>query len=211
MASNIKGWIGFLVIAVIIIGGAFGTNHLLPSKASGTTITGITSNAASGFYNASNQSYTVNVSDSTSNVTFAVSILATIPSGAINITVEAPSLQNLSAYNSTFDRIYNITYNQTKNATLQSGATLNSSVNKSIAENATRLAETYTNQNITFHLFQSFTKNTQYTGGKYTFNFTAQLNATALKLMSKGQILFVTINAATGPTSANGNIFFVKT
>ncbi len=210
MASNMKGWIGFLVIAVIIIGGAFGTNHLLPSKSSGTTITGITSNAVSGFYNASNQTFTVNVSDSTSNVNFTVSVVATTSSGAINITVEAPALQNLSAYNSTFNRIYNLTYNETKNATLQSGATLNSSVNQSIVENATRLAETYTNQNITYPLFQSFTKDTHYTGGKYTFNFTAQLNATALSLMSKGQNLFVTINAATGATSANGNILIVK-
>lgn len=210
MASNIKGWIGFLIITVVIIGGAFGTSHIMPTKATGTSIAGITSSGVSGFYNASNQTYTANISDSTTDVTFTMTIAATTPSGGMNLTVIAPAVINVSAYNSTYNVIYSNLYNQTVNQTEKSGITLNSSVNSSIAQNVSRLAESYTYQNITFPMFQSFTKNVTYTGGKYKFNFTLDLNATAIKLMAKGQNLFVNINAASGADSANGFILLTK-
>ncbi len=209
-SSNIKGWIGFLVLTVLIIGGAFGTSHIISSKASGTAVTGITSSGVSGYYNASNQTYTANVTDSTTNVSFSMTITATTASGGMNLTVIAPAVQNLSAYNSTYNVTYTQVYNQLVNQTLKSGITLNSSVNSSIVQNASRLATTYTYQNITYQLFHSFTKNVTYTGGKYTFNFSVELNATALKLMTKGQGLFVVINAAAGADSSNGFILLTK-
>ena len=210
MASNIKGWIGFLVITVIIIGGAFGTSHLISTKASGTSITGITSTGASGFYNGANQTYTANVTDSTTNISFSMTIAATTASGGMNLTVVAPAIQNISAYNSTYTALYNKIYNESVNQTVKSGVTLNDSINASLAENASRLASYYTDQNITFPLFHSFTKNVAYTGGRYVFNFTLELNATAIKLMTKGQSMFVVINAAVGPDSANGFILITK-
>ena len=206
MASNIKGWIGFLVIAVVIIGGALGTSQLIPSQASGTSIKGITSSGGSGFYNASNQTYTANVSDTTTNLSFNMTIASTTASGAMNLTVIAPAVVNLSAYNSTYNAIYSKLYNQTLNQTEKSGTTLNSSVNSSIAANVSSLSQSYTYQNITYPLFHSFTKNVTYSGGVYKFSFTLQLNATALKLMATGQTLFVVINAAAGPYSSNGFI-----
>ena len=209
-SSNIKGWIGFLVITVVIIGGAFGTSHIISSKASGTAITGITSSGVSGYYNASNQTYTANVTDTTTNVSFSMTITATTPSGGMNLTVIAPAVQNLSAYNSTYNATYTQVYSELQNQTVKSGTALNSSVNSSIAQNASRLAATYTNQNITYQVFHSFTKNVTYTGGKYTFNFTVKLNATALKLMTKGQSLFMVINAAVGADSSNGFILLSK-
>ncbi len=210
MASNMKGWIGFLVITVIIIGGAFGTSQLIPTQASGTSIKGIASSGGSGFYNASNQTYTANVSDTTTNISFTMTITDTTASGAMNLTVIAPNVLNLSAYNSTYSAIYDKLYNQTLNQTEKSGITLNSSVNSSIAQNVSRQAESYTYQNITYQMFQSFTKNVTYSGGQYEFNFTLQLNTTALKLMVTGQSLFVVINAAAGSDSSNGFILLSK-
>lgn len=209
-SSNIKGWIGFLVITVIIIGGVMTAHQVLPSKVSGTAITGITATGVGGFYNASNQTFTANVSDSTTNVNFTMSITASTVSGPMNLTVVAPSVQNASAYNSTYHEIYYKLYNQTVNETVKAGITLNDSVNNSIAQNVSRLASTYTYQNITYQVFPSFTKNVTYAGGKYTFNFSVSLNATAIKLMSKGESLYVVINAAAGPDSSNGFILITK-
>lgn len=210
MASNIKGWIGFLVITVIIIGGVMTAHQVLPSKVTGTAITGISASGVNGFYNSSNQTFTANVSDSTSNVTFTMTISSSAASGSMNLTVVAPAVQNISAYNSTYHEIYSKLYNQTVNSTVSSGTVLNASVNKSIAENVSRLASTYTYQNITYQVFKSFTENVTYSGGSYTFNFTRTLNATAIKLMAKGEGLFVVMNAAAGPNSSNGFILLTK-
>ncbi len=210
MASNLKGWIGFLVITVIIIGGAFGTSHILKTSTAGTSISGITASGVNGYYDSANQTFLANVTQSTSNVTFSISMKLTSATGALNISVVSPAIENLSAFNTTFTALYNKIYNDSVNETLKNGGTLNATVNASLAENATRLATTYANQNLTYSLFPSFSKDVSFTGGAYVFNLTVQLNATALSLMASGQQLSAVVNAAAGSSSANAVIVFSK-
>lgn len=210
MASNLKGWIGFLVITVIIIGGAFGTSHIIKTSTAGTSISGISATGFNGYYDSGNQTFVTNVSQSSVSANFSVSIKLAASTGGLNISIIAPSIENLSAYNATFATLYNQIYNESVNQTISSGITLNATINASLAENATRLASTYTNQNLTYSLFQSIYKDVTYTGGAYTLNFTVQFNATALSIMTKGQSLYAVINAAAGSDSANGIIMFTK-
>lgn len=210
MASNLKGWIGFVVVAIIIIGGAFGTSHIIKTTTNGTQISGMTAEGVAGYYNSTNQTYVANVSQSTTGANFTVSVKLALPAGPLNISVIAPTIQNLSAYNSTFSAIYNKIYNESVNQTISSGVKLNASINASLAENATRLASIYTNQNLTYSLFPSVFTNVQYTGGTYTLNLTIEFNATALSLMKPGQSLFAVINAAAGSSSANAFVMFTK-
>lgn len=211
MASNLKGWIGFLVVTVIIIGGAFGTSHILPSQKTGAQITGISASGANGFYDANNTTYVLNVTSTTVTANFTVGISSTVVSGPLNISVVPPSIENMSAYNATFTALYNKIYNASVNATVNSGVTLNSTINASLAANATSLAATYANQNLTYNLFTPVFKDVTYTGGKYSFNLTLSFNATALSILAPGQTLYAMINAATGAYSANGFLQFTKT
>ena len=210
MPSNLKGWIGFLVITIIIIGGAFGTSHILKTSTSGTAISGITASGVNGYYDSANQTYVANVTQSTSNVTFSISMTLTSASGALNISVVSPAIENLSAFNSTFTTLYNKIYNDSVNQTLKNGGTLNATVNASLAENATILATTYAHQNLTYSMFPSFSKDVSFTGGVYTFNLTVELNATAFSLITSGQQLSAVVNAAVGSSSANAIIVFSK-
>lgn len=210
MASNLKGWIGFAVIAVIIIGGAFGTSHILKTSTQGTSISGISASGVNGYYNSGNSTYIANVTQSSSTANFSVSIKLTTSSGDLNLSVVSPSIENMSAFNATFTSIYNKVYNQSVNQTLKAGGTLNSTVNATLAENATKTATTYANQNVTYSLFPSVAKNVTFSGGVYTFDFSVSLNSTALNLMTKGQSLFAVINAAVGSDTANADIQFTK-
>lgn len=210
-SSNLKGWIGFLVITILIIGGVMTAHQILPSKAGGATISGISSSDTSGYYISANQTFVANISDSSTSATFVISISSPVASAGMNISVVAPAIENMSAYNATYTTLYNQIYNSTVNATIASGTTLNSSINASIAQNASRLAATYTNQNLTYNLFPSVFENiTSYSGGVYKYNLTVNFNATAVGLMSKGQSLHAIFNAATGPISVNGFITFRK-
>ncbi len=210
MASNLKGWIGFAIIAVIIIGGAFGTSHILKTSNAATTVQGITATGINGYFQGSNQTFIANVTQSTTNVSFSISFALVAASGPLNITVVAPSIVNSSAYNATFTAFYNKIYNESVNNTISSGGTLNATVNASLAENATRLASLYANQNLTYSLFQSVSKDVTYTGGAYTYNLTLSLNSTAIKLMKSGEILTAVVNGATGADSAIASIQFTK-
>ncbi len=210
MASNLKGWIGFLIITIIIIGGAFGTSHVLKTSTSGTSIAGVTATGVNGYYDSSNQTFFANVTQSTTNVTFSINVKLVSSSGALNISTVAPNIENVSAYNATYTLLFNKIYNESVNQTLKSGGTLNATVNASLTENASRLAATYATQNLTYSLFPSFSKDVSYTGGAYTFNLTVQLNSTALSLMSSGQQIYAVVNAAAGSSSANAVIVFTK-
>lgn len=210
MASNLKGWIGFAIIAVIIIGGAFGTSHILKTSSANTTVQGITATGVNGYYQSGNQTFIANVSQSTTNVSFSISFSLVAATGPMNLTVVSPSIENFSAYNATFNTFYNTIYNESVNNTISSGGTLNATVNASLAENATRLAGIYTNQNLTYSLFPSVSEDVTYTGGAYTYNLTVSLNSTAIGLMKSGETLTAIINAATGPDSAIATIQFVK-
>ena len=210
MASNLKGWIGFAIIAVIIIGGAFGTSHILKTSSAATTVQGITATGVNGYYQSGNQTFIANVSQSTTNVSFSISFSLVAATGPLNLTVVSPSIENFTAYNATFNAFYNKIYNESVNNTISSGGTLNATVNASLAENATRLAGIYTNQNLTYSLFPSISEDVTYTGGAYTYNLTVSLNSTAIGLMKSGETLTAVINAATGPDSAIATIQFVK-
>lgn len=210
MASNLKGWIGFVVVAIIITGGAFGTSHILKTSTTGTEISGMSAHGIAGYYNSTNQTYVANVSQNAISANFTVSIKLTQASGGLNISVIAPSILNQSAYNATFSSFYNKIYNESVNQTVSSGVKLNASINASLAENATRLASIYANQNLTYELFPSEFTNVQYSGGLYTLNLTVNFNETALSLMKPGQSLFAVINAAAGSSSANAFVMFTK-
>lgn len=210
MTSNLKGWIGFAVVTIIILGGAFGTSHILKTSSKGTSINGITATGVSGYYDSSNQTFIANVTQSTASANFTFNIGLTSSTGALNISVVAPSIENLTAFNSTFSAIYNQVYNQSVNQTLNSGGTLNATVNASLAQNATSLATTYTNQNLTYSLFPSVSENVTFTGGAYSYTLSVTLNSTAISLMTKGESLTAVVNAANGADSANGIIQFIK-
>lgn len=211
MASNLKGWIGFLVVTIIIIGGAFGTSHILKTQTSGSSISSISAQNFNGYYDAANQTFVSNVTATSVSANFTITIASTSASGGMNISVIAPSIENLSAYNATYAVLYNKIYNDSVNRTINSGVTLNASINASLAANASKLAATYANQNLTYSLFPSFFKDVTFTAGKYVLNLTVQFNSTALGLMTTGQSLYAVINAAVGSDSTNGFILFTKT
>lgn len=210
MASNLKGWIGFAIITVIIIGGAFGTSHILKTSNATTAIQGISASGVNGYYKSGNQTYVANITQSTTTVSFSVSISLVAATGPLNISVVSPSIENFTAYNNTFSALYNKIYNESVNNTLSSGGSLNATVNATLAANATRLASIYTNQNLTYSLFPSVSDDVTYTGGAYTYNLTVTLNSTAVGLMKSGESLPAVINAAAGAHSAIATIQFVK-
>ncbi|MCL5782967.1 MAG: hypothetical protein M1476_03545 [Candidatus Thermoplasmatota archaeon] len=209
MNSNTKGWIGFAIVAVLIIGGAFGTSHILPTSTTGISISNIASSNG-GNYVANNQTYVVNVSDSSSGDNFTVSMTSTVASGSLNVSIISQALLNSTLFNLTYNTMYNKLYNQSVNSTEKAGITLNNSVNQSIKQNASANATVYAYQNATINLFSPIYMNTTFTGGTHTFNISISLNSSALKLLNRNEVLFATINLASGPYVANGNIMFVK-
>ena len=77
MESNVKGWIGYAVILIIIIGGTASLPHVIKSSSNPIAITGMTGPSNS-YFNASSQTLIVNITSSTStvdaNVTFTSSL-----------------------------------------------------------------------------------------------------------------------------------------
>ncbi len=209
MNSNIKGWIGFAIVAFLIIGGAFGTSHILPTTASGISVSNITSSNG-GNYVANNQTYVVNVSDTSTSENFTVSMTSTVASGSLNVSIIPPTLLNSTLFNLTYNTMYNKLYNQSVNKTEKAGITLNNSVNQSIKQNASANATVYAYQNASINLFLPIYLNTTFAGGTHSFNISISLNSSALKLLNRNEVLFATINLASGPDVANGNIMFVK-
>ncbi len=77
MESNVKGWIGYAVIFIIIIGGTASLPHVIKSSSDPIAITDITGPSNS-YYNSSSQTLVVNITGSTTsvhaNVTFTSSL-----------------------------------------------------------------------------------------------------------------------------------------
>lgn len=77
MESNVKGWIGYAVILIIIIGGTASLPHVIKSSSDPIAITGMTGPSNS-YFNASSQTLIVNITSSTTtvdaNVTFTSSL-----------------------------------------------------------------------------------------------------------------------------------------
>ncbi|WP_393971795.1 hypothetical protein OXIME_000379 [Oxyplasma meridianum] len=77
MESNVKGWIGYAIIFIIIIGGTASLPHVIKSSSNPIAITGITGPSDS-YYNSSTQTLVVNITSSTSSVYANVNFSSTI-------------------------------------------------------------------------------------------------------------------------------------
>lgn len=77
MESNVKGWIGFAIIFIIIIGGTASLPHVIKSSSDPIAITGITGPSNS-YFNVSDQTLVVNITGSTTSVDANVSFSSTV-------------------------------------------------------------------------------------------------------------------------------------
>ena len=77
MESNVKGWIGYAIIFIIIIGGTASLPHVIKSSSDPIAITGITGPSNS-YYNSSSQTLVVNITGSTSTVNAKVSFTSSL-------------------------------------------------------------------------------------------------------------------------------------
>ncbi len=198
MPSSLKGWIGFIVVMVILLGGVFSWNHVFPAKASGITVNGISvsSNSSfSGSFDAANATFLVNVDNSSSTAYFTVNVVSSASSGPLNISIRPGYVVNISKFNTTFNSIYKKVNATVKNSTL-----------------ATSLATTYTYQNITYQLFAPMNiTGVALSGGKAVFHFELTLNKTALANFSAGSQSIAAINIYYSYYGGVGAIIFTKT
>ncbi len=192
MNGNIKGWIGFLVLVIIVIGGAFGTSHVLPSKISALTVTSMSSDVKGDFIQ-SNSTYYVNLSSPVSSISFNISVKAPVATGAVNATIIPPVLINMTEFNSTYNSTYAALIKQGENPS-----------------NATANATTAAYLNSTYVLFNNTYVNTSLKGGIATISFTAELNSTALALMKTGEPVIASFTAASGQYGVVGSIIVTK-
>jgi len=197
MPSSLKGWIAFVVVMIILLGGVFSWNHVFPAKASGITVTGISVSSNSSFtgtYDASNATFYASVDNSSTSAYFTVTLVSSVSSGLLNISVQPGDVVNMAKFNSTYDKIYKEVNATVKNSTL-----------------ATTLATTYTYQNITYQLFQPFNvTGVSLSGGKAIFHFEISLNKTALENFMAGSISIAAININYSYYGGVGAIIFTK-
>lgn len=194
MASNVKGWIGFLILVIIVIGGAFGTSHILPTKASALTVKDMTS-SLSGTFDSANSTYYLNLTSPVSSITFNVTVTAPVVSGNISAVVIPPALLNLTQFNVTENKTYQML--------------IASPYNMSSA-NATLEASTIAYQNSTYQLFNETEVNTTLSKGQAVITFSVTLNNTALNLMSKGETVLASFTASSLQYGVVSSIFITK-
>ncbi len=194
MASNVKGWIGFLVLVIIVIGGAFGTSHILPSKVSALTIKDMNSSIP-GHYASSNSTYYLNLTSVPGSITFNVTVSAPVTSGNVTAVVIPPAILNQTLYNitenATYSKLIAAPYNMTP-------------------ANATLNASTVAYEASTFNLFNETTVNTTLSKGIAVITFTVSLNKTALSLMSRGQTVLASFTASALQYGVVGSILITK-
>ncbi|MCW6168931.1 MAG: hypothetical protein LVQ96_04640 [Thermoplasmatales archaeon] len=181
MPSSLKGWVAFIIVTLILLGGVFSWNHVFPAKASGITITGISASSNSSFsgtFDAANATFMTTVDNSSSTAYFTVTLVSSVSSGPLNISIRPGYVINMSKFNSTFANIFSKVNATVKNTTL-----------------ATTLATTYTYQNITYALYQPINvTGISLSGGSATFHFSLSLNKTALENFAAGDISVGAIN-----------------
>ncbi|MCL4420879.1 MAG: hypothetical protein M1477_04235 [Candidatus Thermoplasmatota archaeon] len=195
MPSNLKGWVAFIIVTIILLGGVFSWNHVFPAKASGITINGISvsSNSTfSGTFDAANATFVATIHNSSSTAYFTVTLVSSVSSGPLNISIRPGYVINMSKFNSTFANIFSKVNRTVKNETL-----------------ATTLATTYTYQNITYALYKPINvTGISLSGGKATFHFSLSLNKTALENFAAGDISVGAININYSSYGGVGAIVF---
>ena len=195
MPSNLKGWVAFIIVTLILLGGVFSWNHVFPAKASGITINGISvsSNSTfSGTFDAANATFVTTIDNSSSTAYFTVTLVSSVSSGPLNISIRPGYVINMSKFNSTFANIFSKVNATVKNETL-----------------ATTLATTYTYQNITYALYKPINvTGISLSGGKATFHFSLSLNKTALENFAVGDISVGAININYSSYGGVGAIVF---
>ena len=195
MPSNLKGWVAFIIVTIILLGGVFSWNHVFPAKASGITINGISvsSNSTfSGTFDAANATFVTTIDNSSSTAYFTVTLVSSVSSGPLNISIRPGYVINMSKFNSTFANIFSKVNATVKNETL-----------------ATTLATTYTYQNITYALYKPINvTGISLSGGKATFHFSLLLNKTALDNFAAGDISVGAININYSSYGGVGAIVF---
>ena len=195
MPSSLKGWVAFIIVTIILLGGVFSWNHVFPAKASGITINGISvsSNSTfSGTFDAANATFVTTIDNSSSNAYFTVTLVSSVSSGPLNISIRPGYVINMSKFNNTFANIFSKVNATVKNKTL-----------------ATTLATTYTYQNITYALYKPINvTGISLSGGKATFQFSLSLNKTALENFGAGDISVGAININYSSYGGVGAIVF---
>ena len=218
--NNIKGWIGFLVIIIVITGGVFGISHIIKSPASSVTISSVSSNlTTSSDYNATSSILNYSVSPSSLAINVTVDFTTTTAGATVNYTVVSPSITNVTKYNNYYNNItypklfkeysqnfnssYNKTYNGTPSYNLTAAYIGNlTNIRSNASSNAS--AEAYANSTYSFinPLSGSITEKAKTSNGSISFNL--KLNATAVALMSAGQASYIKIDLSNGATGYIG-------
>ncbi|MFG1449337.1 MAG: hypothetical protein AAE983_01690 [Thermoplasmataceae archaeon] len=219
--NNLKGWIGFLIVVIIVIGGAFGTSHLIKSPTSAVSITSIGTNITSASdYNTTSSILNVSISPSTTSINVSVNFTTTTPGAVVNYSVVSPSIFNQSSYDSfyntsyaqlfhnysqNFNSSYNKTYKGKSSYNLSKAYSSNlSAIQANASSNAS--AEAYSNTTYSFitPFTSTFSEKAKSSKGQITFNL--KLNYTAISLMKKGQERFIKIDLYKGATGFIGYI-----
>ena len=220
--NNIKGWIAFLVIFIIIVGGGFSINHILKSSPSAVVITSIGSNVTSSSdYNSTTSVLNVSLS-SPSMVNVSVGFSTVTAGSTVNYTIVSPSIGNTTAYdafyNSTYPGLFTLYSNDFNTSYNKSGAPpsgLAAAYKSNLSEiqaNASANASAEAYSNTTYNFISPFTgsitlKSSAKTG-KITFNLV--LNKTAFDLLSVGQSVFIKVALYFGAQGYNGFIELFK-
>ncbi|HLH85731.1 MAG TPA: hypothetical protein VKU79_02575 [Thermoplasmataceae archaeon] len=219
-SSNLKGWVGFLVVVIILFGLAFGTNAVLHLKSPGASVTGISADLSGGAFNASNVTYSASLPSGVSSIHVTVNFSTSVSSGTANATIISGAYFNQSEFNllyptinATLFREYSSNFNASYNASHKSGGNLSAaySANRtSIEQNATINATLYADENSTFQLFPEAYANVTYKGTTGSLSVDLALNTTVVDMIPKGTAIDIIITIYTGPYGANGFILLTK-
>jgi hypothetical protein len=220
--NNIKGWIAFLVIFIIIVGGSFSLNHIIKSPPSAVVIDSIGSNlTSSSDYNSTSSILNLSLSSpSTVNITVGFS---TVTAGStVNYTIVSPSIGNTTAYdafyNSTYPGLFSLYSNNFNTSYNKSGAPPSglaaayksnvSNIQANASANASAEAYSNTTFNFVSYFTGSVTMKSSAKSGKLSFNLV--INKTAFQLLSAGQSVYVKVALYFGAQGYNGYVELFK-
>ncbi len=149
----------------------------------------------SGTFDSANSTYYLNLTSPVNSITFNVTVVAPVVSGNVSAVVIPPALLNLTQFNTTENKTYQMLI----------AAPYNMS-----SANATLEASTIAYQNSTYQLFNETQVNTTLSKGQAVITFSVTLNKTALNIMSKGETVLASFTASSLQYGVVGSILITK-
>ena len=192
--GNAKGWVAFLVLMILIIGGAMGTSHVLHTTTPAMTISSIYSGNG-GSFDGNGATYYLNLTSPAATLNFTITLSTPTSSGNVSAILIPPSLVNMTHFNTTFNATY-LKYT--------------SSPYNMSAANATAEATTVALENSTYTLFKETFVNTTVSGSTASITFSVTLNNTAMSLLRTGQSVSISFSASSAQYGVVGAIILTK-